>query len=316
MFLNPLMVKVIQQKAKVDQQLKECRREVVLLREKIHEFKKVADEKVCEELRKDPLFQKVSNLSSDLHKIMKSIQSIYSHWSYIYNESCEGWDCDFYDEKLAAFLKPLKELVDRSHMQSLNLENKIMDSIHKKYYVNIDVLAKRLVKLEDTEKKLQQLSNNCYDIMCVALKPVLDVYLPLINEGFSTVGRADPKRKPTITAKAIGEKDWQLDFEYEEPFDYTGDIDEDDFDEDADEIKNGLDSCVTSFDEEFSAYCEKSIPGLDEVVVDYDDVEIDGYTYHHKGYYENDTGYGEPEGDFYYGKVTASTDVHVFVTIK
>ena len=316
MFLNPLMVKAIQQKAEVDQRLKECRREAVLLREKIREFRKVADEKVCEELRKDPLFQKVSDLSSDLHKIMKSIQSIYSHWSYICNDSCEGWDCDFYDEKLAAFLKPLEDLIDKSHMQSLNLENKLMDPIRKKYYTDIDSLVKCLVKLEDEEKALQQLSNDCYDLMCAALKPVLDVYLPLINEGFSTVGREDPKRKPTITAKAIGEGGWQIEFEYEEPFDYTDSIDEDDFDEDADGIKDGLNSCVNSFDEEFSAYCEKSIPGLDEVIVDYDDVEIDGHTYYHKGYYEDDTGYGEPEGEFYYGKVTASTDVHVFVTIK
>ena len=49
MFLNSLMVKAIQQKAEVDQQLKETRREAVLLRDKIHESIKIADEKVYEE---------------------------------------------------------------------------------------------------------------------------------------------------------------------------------------------------------------------------------------------------------------------------
>ena len=81
MFLNSLMVKAIQQKAEVDQQLKETRREAVLLKDKICESIKVADEKVYEEIHKDPLFQKVSGISSDLRKIMDSIQSVYSHWS-------------------------------------------------------------------------------------------------------------------------------------------------------------------------------------------------------------------------------------------
>lgn len=316
MFLDPLMVKAIQQKAEIDQHLKRCRRDAVLLRGQIREFRKIADEKVGAELRNDRLYPKVAALTSDLHKVMKSIESIYSHWSYVCDESCEGWDCDFYDEELAKFLKPLEELVAKSHMQSVTLESKIKDPIRKKHHADIDALAECLTKFEDEEKELQRLSNECYGVMCAALKPVLDVYLPLIEEGFATAGRANPKRKPTITARPIGEGGWQLEFEYEEPFDYSGNIDEEDFDEDAEEIRDGLNSSITSFDETFSAYCEKSIPGIDEVTVDYDDAEIDGNTYHHKGYYEYDTGYGEPEGDFYYGKVTASTYVHVFVTVS
>ena len=49
---------------------------------------------------------------------------------------------------------------------------------------------------------------------------------------------------------------------------------------------------------------------------DENDIEIDGNRYHHKGYYENDTGYGEPAGEFYYGEVTASTSVNILITVS
>ena len=318
MFLNSLMVKAIQQKAEVDQQLKETRREAVLLRDKIHESIKIADEKVYEEIHKDPLFQKVSGISSDLRKIMDSIQSVYSHWSYIYNGYYEGWDCDFYDKDLAEILKPMEELIEKSSVHSRNLENKIMDPIRKKHYADVNALMKRLVKLEDEEKRLQQLSKDCYNLMYATLKPVLDVYLPLINEGFAAVGQEDIRSRPIITAKNIGEEGWQLELEYEEPFKYSDEIDEDDLDEEGLGIKEGLNSCITSFNKAFSVYCEKSIPGIDKIIVDYDDVELNGKTYHHKVHYEYDTGDDEPAEDcyYYYGKVTASTNVHVFVTIK
>ena len=72
---------------------------------------------------------------------------------------------------------------------------------------------------------------------------------------------------------------------------------------------------ISSFNDALFACCEKSIPGIDDIIIDYDDVEIDGNKYHNKGYYEYD-GCGEPTGDYYYGKVTASTNAHVFVIIK
>ena len=317
MFLNSLMVKAIQQKAEVDQQLKETRREAVLLKDKIRESIKVADEKVYEEIHKDPLFQKVSGISSDLRKIMDSIQSVYSHWSYIYSDGCEGWDCDFYDEELAKLLKPMEEVIDKSHVQSRNLENKLIDPIRKKYYTDINALEESLSKLEGEEKMLQQLSRDHDDLMREALKPALGLHLMLINECFAEVGKKDPKRRPiTITAKAIGEKDWQLTLEYEELFEYSGNINADNFDEDADVIKDGLDFYITSVNDALFACCEKSIPGIDDIIIDYDDVEIDGNKYHNKGYYEYDTGCGEPTGDYYYGKVTASTNARIFVIIK
>lgn len=317
MFFTNSMIQAIQEKATADQLFKECHHQVILLRNKIRALKKVADEKVSEELRKNPLFQKVANLSADLRKITKSIQSIYSHWSYIYSDGCEGWDCDFYDEELAKLLKPMEEIINKSHVQSCNLENKLIEPIRKKYYTDINALEESLSKLEGEEKMLQQLSQDHDDLMREALKPALGLHLMLINECFAEVGKKDPKRQPVaITAKAIGEKDWQLTLEYEELFDYSGNIDVDNFDKDADEIRDGLDFYITSVNDALFACCEKSIPGIDDIIIDYDDVEIDGNKYHNKGYYEYDTGCGEPTGDYYYGKVTASTNAHIFVIIK
>lgn len=44
--------------------------------------------------------------------------------------------------------------------------------------------------------------------------------------------------------------------------------------------------------------------------------DVDGNTTYHAPYYEEDTGYGEPEGDFYDGPVTATGTVDFFAIVK
>ena len=52
---------------------------------------------------------------------------------------------------------------------------------------------------------------------------------------------------------------------------------------------------------------------MEEYIIDWEECP-----YAKRTYYEYDTGYDSPAEDcyYYYGKVTASTNVHVFVTIK
>ena len=318
MFLHPLTIKAIEQKIKAEKLLKECHREVVLLRDKILEFKKVADEKICEETRKHPLYRALAGVWDQLHDAAKAVQQTYVNWYYVCNESVEGWDFDYYDDETEKLVRPLQDIIDAAQIKCADLKEIVVAPIRKKYYADIDALAKKLVELEEHEKQLKALSQETYETMCLALKPILDVYNPIMENIFKMMGDSEPKKTPTIVPNLV-EGSWRISWEYDnEPFECTKNIEEDDFDDTGESVRDDLIGLIEYFEEKFTPLCEELIPGLVDVSVEYDDtdVEIDGQTYHHKGYYEDDTGYGEPSGDFYYGDVTASTGVNIIVTIE
>ena len=319
MFLTPIMIRAIQQKDDVEATLKDCHKNVVVLRQQIRILQAEAEKKVCAELKENSLCKKVSDICHQLDSSVKSVQALYSHWHYICNEMSEGWDCDYYDEEIEKLVKPLEKLVEQARDESASVRDKIVEPIHNKYYVEIDKLNKTLAELEKKEKKLRCLFSESYGVMCTALKPILKVFEHLFAAGFKEIGLGDDERTPFITPCRDGSKGWKLIFSYQECLRYSDEIDKEDFDDTASDIKNGLCSRIEDLKDSLINYCSDHIPGgVDEVVLEYDenDIEIDGNRYHHKGYYEKDTGYGESAGEFYYGKVTASTSVNILVRVS
>ena len=317
MLVHDLVAQSMQRKENISTRIRECRREAALLRGYIKELKKTADEKIREELKKNSLYQTLDKTIDDLHHNQKDLEKQFSHWYYVCDESVEGWDCDYYDSDTEKFLRPLCEQISASENVCSNLMNRIYEKTRQKYYNEFDAETHALQKLEKKEKHLQEIEKECYNTMCEALSPVLSIYVPIINEIFKKLGAPADDLTPTICPELLEKGGWKLSFLYDLPISRTENIDDEEFDEDGEIAKNALINAIEKFEDGLNELCEKSVPSLVEVNVEYDesDIDIDGDTYHHRGYYESDTGYGEPEGDFYYGDVTASTTISVEIVI-
>lgn len=317
MFVHNLVIHAIEQRELISTQLGECRREEALLRDKIKELKKVADAKIREELKKNALYMKLDQISDTLHKNAKDVEHQFIHWYYVCNECCEGWDIDWQDPEAEKRLRPLYEEICSAEMQCNEVMAQIHEQIRQKYYAEFDTETHALMELEDKEKQLTEYQKECYNTMCKALQPVLDVYVPLINDMFEKLGISTKDLTPTICPNLLEKGGWKISFWYDIPLSHTEEIEDDDFDEEGEAAKKGLEAKIEEFTDDLTELCEQSVPSLVEANVEYDDgdVTIEGDTYHHKGYYEYDTGYREPEGDFYYGDTTASTTLSIEIAI-
>ena len=317
MLVHGLVARSMQKKEYLSARIMECHREVVLLRDRIKGLKRIADEKIQEELKKHSLYQTLNKTNDDLRHSQKDLEKQFSHWYYVYDESVEGWDCDCYDSDTEKFLRPLCEQISASENVCSSLMNRIYEEIRQKYYNKIDEETHALQKLEKKEKRLQEMDKECYDAMCEVLDPLLSAYIPIINKVFKKLGTPTDDLTPMIRPELLEKGGWKLSFLYDLPISHTENIDEEEFDESGEIAEDGLIKAIEKFEDGLNELCEDSIPSLVGVNVEYDGgaIDIDGHTYYHKGYYDSDTGYGEPEGDFYYGDVTASTTLSVEITI-
>lgn len=277
---------------------------VSALRAQIRELTKNSEklrQEALEQVRTDPCYQALSKLYDHLDSDCKEIQELYIHW---FLNRDENWDFSNYNAEREKELSPIVAAVE-SLKEIVGAKK---SSIFERYYNTTELTTLK----ETCRTKSTELRNNYWLKWDKILK-----YEDLVAE----LKKLDPRDNIDVyfTPHLLTENSGTIDIELSMFIEDVIYVDDDEFMSE-DDLKKDFEQHASVSDEQYNKILEilekYHLKIVKESINEVDVDDIDGSTYYHKGYYEYDTGYGEPAGDFYYGKVTRSGSINYIITVE
>ena len=294
--------------------LAEGQRKLSAAKKAVAEVKQTIDRKTYQEAAKKPVFKILQEYRSNLDDMSRNLEKLYIHWFLSKDES---WDFDDYNPELESQISPVREDLETAiiKMEKVceNIIEKTRNSIAKK--LKEEELLKIFKQTECDVAKLQEENNKAYERMIESLrydpKLILQKHkIELIKEFLNSVfGEKDIFLTPIIDEDKIL---FKIDFEHSDSF--TGWIDEEEYDDEGQEIKDGLENKLAKLFEIFDHNLSKVIDC--KTIYNIVDIDItDGSKFESEGSYDRDTGFGTPFGEFYCGDVTAAGTIEIIIII-
>lgn len=255
-----------------------------------------------EKANADPCYQAIVKLYDDLKANRKAIEELYIHW---FLNRDENWDFSYYNAEREKELSPLVKEIES--LEAVILAKR--ESLFKKYY--------NTQELDDCKHAHRE---KCSELRYNFEQQWVNIlgYQDLVKE-LEATSQNGSQTYVSFTPHLLTEDSGTVDIELSVFIENTIDVDEEEFKTEED-LKSDFEQNATISDEQYDQILEilekHHLKIVKESVSEVNVADINGSTFHHKGYYERDTGYGEPAGEFYYGKVTCSGDVYYVLTVE
>lgn len=265
-------------------------------------------------LLETPIYRAFTEIRDTAHKLAKSAESNYCEW---YRCGPDGDDTDFTvpypetEEPLTPFVKQLQEMAWKAQAKLNELVNAEETRIYNDFVGgkkkaaedakrNLDACA------ETYQRALEQLKFGCSGLIIDGAKidQIEETIKKDVDDTYCQCDLFSATEDSVVLSGSI-------------ELSTSADVGDDEFYDDASDIP-GLDlgPVADHLCDKICEVLERAYPGYEfEIIYDIEDPEYDGFTRHHRRYYESDTGYCEPEGDFYAGTITSSATVGIDITI-
>ncbi len=275
------------------------------------------DVEASELLKKDIRYTSLKELRNSAEKAAKTAQRNYHDWR-IFVSGEEEWD-DIVNEHpeteeiLAPFVSKLFSIVEEA--------NELLSKMEKEVRKPFDqLITEASVKVEKATQAKRE-AWHAYEQALADLKNSKELYVPgeIIDKISTVLKEKVDKDYEQDEIFSIDSKNRDITINgyfcitEKEYIDFDDLVDE----ENADQYFD-LDGEAEVLQNKIWETLEKEFPDFEfEIEIsDVEDVSFEGETSYRSEYYESDTGYCEPAGDYYDGYVTAYGNVTVHITVK
>lgn len=271
---------------------------------------------VSKELKGDMTYQGLMKIV-DLKKAIKPAEELYCRW---FLDSSESWDFETPFPETEKVLRPLVDKIQKVIDEAVLMGHTIARDYEDKYACIMDDADKKIKAAKEVCDKIQEELTRARETLKFACDdlPMNHVDIDNVIHNLKDIIKIDN----LIDAAVDNNGNIMVLLNGTTEVTSSTNVDECDCYENLDDcpninIDNAISDKLDSIESSLEYLVDKYDILVEDITVDHN-VDYYGATTYHPAYYEHDTGYSEPEGDFYYGEcgATASVDVQITISLK